>query len=352
MNPRLDTPGYWYAIGPTTKPVPGTPTDDPAYVPCFVEGTEIMTPQGPRLVQDIAPGDETRDPQGKTHKVVWVRHKTISSAVDQINNRVIIMRAHAISHRVPSHDLYVTGDHCVSLSGVLFPVRMLVNDLSIVEASLQPYTVYHIETAEHSLLLANGMACESYLDTGNRDSFVSQSTRAPSPVKSWETDSVLPLQTSSEIGKPIYDQIKARAEKTQQMMRQTRSEDVARPQTITIVDQNGQTLSVLEEKSNLATIRLHEDTRSIFIRSSTFSPYKKIGAYVDDRRHLGVLVGEITLHLPHDTLKFRQHLESSDFSGWHQIEDGDKRWTNGAGAIVLPDEAIGLASAVTIPYAF
>ncbi len=54
------------------------------------------------------------------------------------------------------------------MDGTLIPVRYLINDATIVQEAADSVTYWHVELARHEVLLAEGLACESYLDTGNR----------------------------------------------------------------------------------------------------------------------------------------------------------------------------------------
>ena len=51
---------------------------------------------------------------------------------------------------------------------MLIPVHYLVNGGTIVQQPRDFITYWHIELAEHSLICAEGLPAESYLDTGNR----------------------------------------------------------------------------------------------------------------------------------------------------------------------------------------
>jgi hypothetical protein len=45
---------------------------------------------------------------------------------------------------------------------------------------VEEVTYYHVELATHDVILADGLPCESYLDTGNRAAF--EGGEAPSPL--------------------------------------------------------------------------------------------------------------------------------------------------------------------------
>ena len=54
---------------------------------------------------------------------------------------------------------------------VLIPVRHLINGSTIVQVPMDAVSYYHVELSRHSVLLAEALPVESYLDAGNRTSF-------------------------------------------------------------------------------------------------------------------------------------------------------------------------------------
>jgi hypothetical protein len=78
---------------------------------------------------------------------------------------------HAFGGNVPIRDLYLSPDHAVYVDGVLVPVRLLMNGTTIVQAKRKRVVYYHVELAEHDVVLAEGLTVESYLDVGDRGDF-------------------------------------------------------------------------------------------------------------------------------------------------------------------------------------
>ena len=54
---------------------------------------------------------------------------------------------------------------------VLIPVKYLINGTSIAQVAKDEVTYYHVELSQHSVLLAEDLTTESYLDTGDRSNF-------------------------------------------------------------------------------------------------------------------------------------------------------------------------------------
>jgi Hint domain len=178
----------------------GTLADGSIYVVdgavCFLAGTRILTPRGEIAVENLAVGDDvvTHTKAGLQSKpIVWIGSRSVranSLAPDEAYP--VRIRAHAFGDGVPHRDLLVTPEHSVFVNGGLIPARMLVNGGSIiVDRSIDAYTFYHVELEQHSILLAEGLTTESYLDTGNRANFANAD--APWPAarrrgRSWCPD--------------------------------------------------------------------------------------------------------------------------------------------------------------------
>jgi hypothetical protein len=81
------------------------------------------------------------------------------------------VRKGAFGPEQPARDLWLSPDHAVFVNDVLVPVKYLVNGTSITQVKRKAVVYYHIELPHHELVLAEGLAVESYLDIGNRSNF-------------------------------------------------------------------------------------------------------------------------------------------------------------------------------------
>jgi hypothetical protein len=54
---------------------------------------------------------------------------------------------------------------------VLVPVRCLIDGASVAQERVAKITYWHVELDRHAVVLAEGLPCESFLDTGNRAAF-------------------------------------------------------------------------------------------------------------------------------------------------------------------------------------
>jgi hypothetical protein len=152
-------------------------TNAVAYAACFVTGTLISTPQGASRVEDLAVGAEvTTLLGGRAAEVIWVGTRRIDCTRHPEPSRVWPVRiaAHAFGDAAPSRDLLLSPEHAVYVDGALVPVGALINGTSIVQVPQDHVTYWHIELAQHNVVLAEGLACESYLDAGTRADFDSE----------------------------------------------------------------------------------------------------------------------------------------------------------------------------------
>jgi Hint domain len=147
-------------------------------VTCFAMGTLIATPSGATAVDKLRPGELVLTASGEQVPIIWVGHRrfTLAARPDVAPIRFL---AGSLRPNVPSRDLLVSPEHAMGLDGALVPARLLVNGSTILrDASIAEITYYHIELPRHALLLAEGAAAESWLDTGNRATFAN----APVPT--------------------------------------------------------------------------------------------------------------------------------------------------------------------------
>jgi VCBS repeat-containing protein len=146
-------------------------------MPCFCAGTRLLSLRGEVAVEDIAVGDTlvtVRDGGPLSRRVIWTGRRTldISRHAEPAAVRPIRIRAGAIAAGIPERDLRVSPHHAVYLDGALFEAGSLVNGTSIQqEAQTRHVTYHHIELEAHDIVLAEGLPCESFLDTGSRHEF-------------------------------------------------------------------------------------------------------------------------------------------------------------------------------------
>ncbi|GBD57193.1 Hint domain-containing protein [Gluconobacter wancherniae] len=315
-------------------------------ITCFLPGTLIATDEGDSPVEQVLVGDfvsATVGDQKVSREVIWVGSNHVQVRPELSDDRAgypVRILKNAISENVPFKDMLITSEHCLCIDGNFIPARMLVNGISIFyDKTITSYDYYHIETAEHSVITADGMLTESYLDTGNRKSFQSDANvvrigaGAPA-VRSWSRDAAAPLVTARSIVEPVFRQIETRA-KTQGIKTVSAAPQLCEDAELRLVTDKGHVIRKLRETDGVAMFMIPSDVTAVSIISRTSRPSDTIGPFVDDRRELGVLIGEITLFDAVETRRLDTPFTDSTLEGWDVLENSACRWTNGKAALPL-----------------
>lgn len=157
-----------------------TQTGDNANVSnCYLTGTLIDTPFGPRPIEHLSPGDLVRVAGGLAAPVQWVARQQIAplacnAGLPEGRLPVCIARD-ALAPGVPSRDLYVSADHGMAVDGFLINAAAMVNGHSIrfvpPSEMNRGFTYWHIELEGHEVIFANGAQSESFVDYADRAAF-------------------------------------------------------------------------------------------------------------------------------------------------------------------------------------
>jgi hypothetical protein len=145
--------------------------------PCYAAGTHILTVDGEVPVEALRAGDHVVtlvDGGTRPAPITWVGHRSVDLAAHPNPGAVVPIRIRrgAFGAGVPHRDLLVSPDHAIFTDGVLIPAKLLVNGTTIVPAQgWRRVSYFHVELDRHAVLLAEGLAAESYLDTGDRGAF-------------------------------------------------------------------------------------------------------------------------------------------------------------------------------------
>jgi hypothetical protein len=161
--------------GTFTKPFYATPvaTNTDITLGCFAAGTRILTALGEVRVEELGVGDRVLALSGRLARIVWLGW-TQARGVSSVR-----VRAGAFGDALPARDLVLSPDHAGPIDGVPVPVRHLLNGRTIVQEPVAEIIYHHVELAAHDIVLADGLPCESYLDTGNRAAFMGRDAMAP-----------------------------------------------------------------------------------------------------------------------------------------------------------------------------
>lgn len=169
---KLGTAQYFFShtdVGNTNVEFVGDDT-----VICFYPGTRIRTQSGEAAVETLSIGDMVLTAEGEARPVRWVGRQTVSTLfADPLRVLPIRIAAGALAEGLPARDLLVSPDHAILAGGVLVQAAALVNGTTIRREEAVPttFTYYHVELADHSLILAEGVPAETFVDNVERLGF-------------------------------------------------------------------------------------------------------------------------------------------------------------------------------------
>ena len=189
--------GNYYMVGYNGSQTPAnavTATVAETFTVCFFPGTLIATPSGERKVEELVSGDPVLIGASgaipptwfgrkfaRSVSVKWIGRQTVSTLFGPAE-RLMPVRFAAGSlgggggqPLLPHSELTVTADHAMLVDGVLCEAGALVNGTTITRVPLSEfgdsYTVYHVETEAHEIILANGAPAETFVDNATRRAF-------------------------------------------------------------------------------------------------------------------------------------------------------------------------------------
>ncbi|KAA8384962.1 Hint domain-containing protein [Acetobacter sp. DmW_136] len=312
---------------------------------CFLSGSMIRTPEGDVAVENIKIGDEVvtfdwKNNREVTQPVVWVGKShafAYANMPDDEAGYPVRVQKNAIAEGVPYKDMLITPEHCLFFEGKFVPARMLVNGVSIVyDKSITSYEYYHIETEQHSVITADGMLTESYLDTGNRSSFRQEGKVASlrNIAKSWESDAGAPLCVDRAFVEPLFRKLEAR---NKDLASSQASVDLTQDPDVHLVTESGAVIRPIRHDGPCYSFMLPANIASVRIVSRASRAADVIGPFVDDRRMMGVAVADVYFVTAKHQEAVTAHLQVEKPSGWHDTDWTDCAWTNGDAVLPLGD---------------
>lgn len=152
------------------------PAQKEAGVICFTKGTRLLTPDGPRRIEDLRPGDMVQTRDNGPQEILWAGDRRMSGARLHVmpHLRPIRIRSAAFGMGQPEGDLIVSPHHRMLIRGraaealfgtseVLVAAEDLLNDLSVtIDRQLREVTYVHILLERHQIVWANGIQTESF----------------------------------------------------------------------------------------------------------------------------------------------------------------------------------------------
>ncbi len=202
---------------------------------CFCTGTRIATRDGDVAVEHLEVGDLVRvvHPRNELAAVVWMGHRTVNCARHPDRRRVwpVKIAAGAFGAGRPYRDVQLSPDHAVFVDDVLIPVKYLINGTTIVQTPVDEVSYHHVELPRHSVLLAEGMFAESYLDTGGRGNFANGgkpvALHPDFTFRTWDAEGCAPLVVTGPLLQSARERVNAFANAMKQRRRrQSRQRNV------------------------------------------------------------------------------------------------------------------------------
>ncbi len=158
---------------------------------CFTPDTFIETPDGPRLIQMLRPGDRILTKDNGPQDILWTGHRRMSGArlYAMPHLRPIRFRSGALGKGRPDGDLIVSPQHRILVKGhaaqalfntpeVLVRAEDLTNDRTVlVDHTLREVTYVHILLERHNIVFANGIETESFHPSNTALDTVEQTQR-------------------------------------------------------------------------------------------------------------------------------------------------------------------------------
>ncbi|MCX7384149.1 MAG: Hint domain-containing protein, partial [Alphaproteobacteria bacterium] len=274
-------------------------------------------------VEALAVGDLVHTAGGQVRVIKWLGHRRLDCTrhprpADVMPVRVVVG---AFGGGLPRRDLYLSPDHAVFIGGVLIPVRYLVNGASIRPEQRDSVTYWHVEFDTHDVLLAEGLPCESYLDTGNRGAFAN----APNAVM-MHPDFALKVWERESCARLVVDGAELVAARSLLLAQAAQLGFAATsdPSLRVLVDGRASPVTVDAGRYRVA---LPPGAKTVRLVTRSSVPAQAFEA-ADDHRRLGVAVAAISLDGAAVALA-----DPRLDAGWHAPEGEGWRWTDGDGVI-------------------
>ena len=298
---------------------------------CYCRGTPVLTDKGEVAVERLSIGDIVVTASGENKPVRWIGWRDINCAAHPDPQSVWPVRimAGAVAPGVPARDLSVSPEHSLFLDGALIPARLLVNGTTVVQERVVSVSYWHVELDRHDLLVAAGLAAESYLDCRNRNAFANGGSVAAlhpdfSPQGEWREyahwaqHSCAPRHLDGPVLLGVRQSLARRA--VELGARATRDPGVQ-------VLADGEVLTPVSVLDGCFCFEAPEDARSLRLRSRSAVLAQLAEADSAETRRLGVCATRIVVDgrdIALDAAELRD--------GWHEVEGEAPhqwRWSNG-----------------------
>lgn len=157
---------------------------------CFGRGTMIQTPSGEVAIEALTPGTLVSTADGKTANVLWVGCSVHGGNGTALHPSVqpVVIPAHALGAGLPHRDLRVSPPHKILLEGsavelfagvsaAFVPAHILADHCGYREKR-DRVEYFHVLCDSHAVLVAEGLAAESFQPSRRNLTWLSETARA------------------------------------------------------------------------------------------------------------------------------------------------------------------------------
>jgi hypothetical protein len=267
---------------------------------------------------------------GSAQRIIWTGQRTINldRHADPEKVRPVIILAGAFGEGLPERDLKLSPDHALFIDGHLIEAKTLVNGATILRDRAAKFVTYHhIELARHDVVLAEGLAAETYLDSGNRRNFESDAGPValhPDFAAASRAGACATLLTDGAILRAVRQGLLDRA--LALGFTRTDSLDVTAKAGADVIE------PITDAAAGEMLFVLPPGATSVSLACATGVPAEVL-ADPSDRRALGLAVTGLALIAGGRRVEI--DLNDPAHQGLHAAE-GRYRWTSGAAEIALP----------------
>ena len=144
-------------------------------IPCFVHGTQVQTPSGPRPVEDLKAGDFVVTRHNGPQKVRWIGHRQFDASDLDANPKLRPIRilAQTLGGGRPKRDLLVSRQHRMLVQSKIAERMFGQSDALIsavkltdlpgifIDETVKDVTYCHLLFEQHEIIFAEGAPTES-----------------------------------------------------------------------------------------------------------------------------------------------------------------------------------------------
>ena len=315
--------------------------------PCFVDGVRLATARGEVPVEQLRQGDLIVTLVGLERvlqPIRWIGNRLLDLPVNATprDGAPIRVRRNALGDGVPRRDVLLSHDHRLFVGGKLIPARLLVNSMTILpEFGLGSVHYFHVELEHHTILLAEDLPVESFLDeAGDRSFFtnaVGLSVMQPILSADLYVDvaalACAPLVMTAVESEPAWRLLAERARALGFVP--PHWETTSEPSLHLFAD--GYKIDPVCQDELRSVFALPVGAQSLRLVSRAAVPFDLDRTH-EDWRCLGVGVTKMIYRIGAEQIEIRAD-HPSLIRGWHDAEtDGATiwRWTNGDAHLPLP----------------